>query len=260
MTGVQTCALPIFRGDLPRAEDLAHQLLELIRASQADSGIPGALINLAYIRFLRGDWDSFEELLAEAISHYERMAALPIDDPRPVLMLLRALAGRSEEARAMLPDVKRYLRLDDPWTESLGEARATLATALAVLGEGKAGAALYEPLKEWINSSGYVLTGACSIPQFTSRALGMLAAATGRPDEAEAHFQTAIDQARRTGAASELASACYWYARCLVERGRGEDRERACDLLAQACQAWESLGMPRELERARSLEATVASW
>ena len=246
------------RGDLPRAEDLAHQLLELIRASQADSGIPGALINLAYIRFLRGDWDSFEELLAEAISHYERMAALPIDDPRPVLMLLRALTGRGEEARAMLPDVERYLRLDDPWTESLGEARATLAAALAVLGEGKAGAALYEPLREWTSSSGYVLTGACSIPQFTSRALGMLAAATGRPDEAEAHFQTAIDQARQTGAASELASACYWYARCLVERGRGEDRERACDLLAQACQAWESLGMPRELERARSLEATVA--
>jgi hypothetical protein len=60
------------RGDLERAEDMAVQLLELIEASHADSGIPGALINLAYIRFLRGDEEAYEELLSRAIATHDR--------------------------------------------------------------------------------------------------------------------------------------------------------------------------------------------
>jgi tetratricopeptide (TPR) repeat protein len=245
------------RGDLQRAENLGAQLMDLIRASQADSGIPGALINLAYVRFLQGGWEGIEGLLSEAISVYERMSAAPIDDPRPVLLLLRALAGRTDEARAMLPDVDRYLDFGEPWTTSLGEARTTLGAALAVLGEKKAAAKLYGPLREWAGVSGYVLTGASSIPQLVSRVLGMVAGAGGRADEAAAHFETAIRQARDMGAASETAEASYWYARCLLESGRAEDRERARSLLAQAGQVWEVAGMPRQLERAHSLEETL---
>jgi thioredoxin-like negative regulator of GroEL len=82
----------------------------------------------------------------------------------------------------------------------------------------------------------------------------MLAGATGRFEDAARHFDTAMQQARETGAASELAEAAYWYARCLLEHGGAKDRKRARDLLAQAGQLWERLGMPRQLERARSLE------
>ena len=245
------------RGDLPGAEALATQLLGLIEDSQAHSGIPGALINLAYVRFLQGDWQGFEELLSQAISSYDRMSAAPIDDPRPVLLLLRAMAGRVEEARAMLPELQRYFKFDEAWTTSLGEARATLAAALAVLGEKKAAAELYQPLKEWADTSGYVLTGASSIPQLISRALGMLAAASGRPDEAAEHFETAIRQAEELGAATELAEAGYWYARLLLERGRATDQTRARQLLAEAAHLLERAGMRRHLERLRSLEGTI---
>lgn len=241
------------RGDLPEAEALNGQLLNLINASQAESGTPGALMNRAYIRFLQGYWDEFEDLLSEAISSHERMSAAPIDDPRPVLLLLRALAGHGDEARAMLPEVQRYFDFDDPWTTSLGEARTTLAAALAVLDEKKAAAELYQPLKEWTGVSGYVLTGASSIPQLVSRALGMVAAASGRLDEAIEHFETAIHQAREMAATTELAEACHWYASSLLERGRAEDRGRARNLIAEATKVWEEAGMPKALERARSL-------
>jgi hypothetical protein len=59
------------------------------------------------------------------------------------------------------------------------------------------------------------------------------------------------------GAATELAEASYWYARCLLERGRTEDRERARGLLAEAHEIWERAEMPKQLERARSLRETI---
>jgi tetratricopeptide (TPR) repeat protein len=245
------------RGDLVKADALSRELLDLIHASRAESGTPGALMIRAYIRFLQGDWQGFEELLSQAISAYDRVSAASSDDPWPVLLLLRALAGRGEEARTMLPDVQRYLNFDEPWTTSLGEARTTLAAALAALGEKDAASQLYEPLKQWAEDSGYVLTGASSIPQLVSRVLGMLASARGRGEEAGEHFQTAIRQARDVGAATELAEASYWYARCLLERGRTEDRERARQLLAEAAQVLEGAEMPKQLERALSLQETI---
>jgi predicted ATPase/class 3 adenylate cyclase len=244
------------QADLPRAEALGTQLLELIKASQAHSGVPGALINLAYVRFLQDDWKGFEDLLSEAISSYEGMSAAPIDDPRPVLLLLRTLAGREEEARAMLPEVQgRYLNFDEAWTTSLGEARTTLAAALAALDETKAAGELYQPLREWTAASGYVLTGASSIPQLVSRVLGMVAAASGRPEEAVEHFEMAIGQAEELGAATELAEANYWYARFLLKRGGAEDRAR--QLLAEAARVLEEAGMAKQLERVRNLQETI---
>ena len=245
------------RGELAKADALSRELLDLIQASQADSGTPGALMIRAYIRFLQGDWQGFEGLLSEAISAYERGAGASSDDPWPVLLLLRILAGRDDEARTMLPDVQRYLNFDEPWTTSLGEARTTLAAAVAALGEQDIASQLYEPLKQWAKDSGYVLTGASSIPQLVSRVLGMVAAASGRPDEAAAHFETAIRQARDMGAVTELAEASYWYARGLLQRGQTEDRQRARGLLAEAHEIWERAEMPRHRERARNLQETL---
>ena len=167
------------RGRLDEAADLGQELVRLIEAAKADSGIPGALINLSYIRFLQGDAGAFEEMLARALAVYEKMSAAPIDDPRPVLVLLRALSGRTEEAVSLMPDLGRYFAFDDAWTTSLAEARATLAAALAVLGDAERARLLYEPLKTWTTAAGYVLTGASTIPQLVSRVLGMTAAVIG---------------------------------------------------------------------------------
>jgi hypothetical protein len=85
----------------------------------------------------------------------------------------------------------------------------------------------------------------------------MVAAASGRPEEAVEHFETAIGQARDVGAATELAEASYWYARHLLEHGGAEDRERARSLLAEAAEVWGRAGMTKQVERARSLQETL---
>lgn len=241
------------RGDLPRAEGLGEELLDLIEASQADSGIPGALINLAYIRFLRGDVDAFEGLLSRATNAYDRMSAAPIDDPWPVLLLLRALSGRIEQARGMLPGLKRYFDFRAPWTTSLGEARTTMAAALGVLGDGQAAGELYGPLRAWTDDAGYVLTGASSIPQLVSRALAMAASAALLQAEAVTHFEMALRQARDVGATTELAETAYWYAFHLLDRTPSGDTEYGLDLLAEARRLWERAGMTGQVERANAL-------
>lgn len=245
-------SIACLRGDLEPAEKLGRDLLTLIDAAHADSGTPGALINLSYIRYLAGDTGAFEELLAQAMAVYQRMSAAPIDDPRPVLVLLRALAGRDEDARGLLPDLARYFEFGEPWTTSVGEARATLAAALVVLGDNEGVSRLYGPLKEWTASAGYVLTGASTIPQLVSRVLGMAAGAIGDTAEAAAHFQHAIDLAGELGLESELAECHYGYARCLIQQG---DHAEAQAHLDRAAAAWQGAGMVQQLPRAEALRA-----
>jgi class 3 adenylate cyclase/tetratricopeptide (TPR) repeat protein len=232
------------RGDLERAERLASELLAMVRAAHADSGLPGVLINLAYIRFLRGDWAGLEEPVVEAVSCYDKMSSASSDDPRPVQLLLRALTGRQEDARAALAGFDDFFNFEDDWTMSLGEARAVLATALAVLGEREAVSKLYEPLKDWAAQSGFVVIGAASVPQLMSRVLAMAAAGAGHPEEAEQHFETALREAEEMEAAVELAEASHWYARFLQEQGGADERANA--LLAAAADIWQRCGMARQ--------------
>ena len=238
------------KGELGRAESLGTELIRLIEAAHADSGLPGALSNLAYIRFLKGETGAFEEPLARALGVYERMSAAPIDDPRPVLVLLRAMSGRTEDARQLIPGLERLFNFDSGWTASLAEARATLAAALAVLGETDDARRLYEPLKQWTESAGYVLTGASTIPQLVSRVLGMTAAAIGASADADTHFERGIREASELDLSAELAECHYWYGRHLLYRG---DREIGLVQLERASEIWQRAAMPQQATRAAAL-------
>jgi class 3 adenylate cyclase/tetratricopeptide (TPR) repeat protein len=238
------------KGEPEKAESLWNELIALIEAAQAYSGLPGAFINLAYARFLRGDWQQLESTLAQALEWYERMSSAPIDDPRPVSLLLRALTGETEAACAMLPDMERYFDFESHWTASLGEARVTLATGLVALGEQQSASRLYEPLKQWTAESGYVLSGASSIPQLASRVLGMLAGAAGEDGAAERHFEMAMNEATSRGLVTEKAETAYWYGRHLRARedGRGDE------LLTYAVRLWSEAGMDRQADRVNKLK------
>ena len=246
-------SIACLRGDLERAALLGRELLQLIEAAHADSGIPGALNNLAYIQFLSGDLHAYEELLARALVVYDKMSAAPIDDPRPVLVLLRALSARTADAQALMPDLERYFHLEDPWTTSMAEARITLAAGLAVLGETDGARRLYAPLKEWTASAGYVLTGASSIPQLVSRALGMTASAIGLNEEAVTHFEAAISQATEMTLDAELAECHYWYAKHLLEAATPAGQESGRGHLERAVGIWQAAGMYAQAERADAL-------
>jgi tetratricopeptide (TPR) repeat protein len=84
------------------------------------------------------------------------------------------------------------------------------------------------------------------------RALGMLATTLGQWDDAEAHFQAALDLNARLGALPWLARTQLGYAAMLLGRRQTGDAERARDLLHSGLDAARDLGMTTLAERARA--------
>jgi len=67
----------------------------------------------------------------------------------------------------------------------------------------------------------------------------------GRFEEAEEHFALAIDQNRKTGAAPWMARSQYDYARMLVQQRDPANADRIRELVADAQQVANRLGMVR---------------
>jgi eukaryotic-like serine/threonine-protein kinase len=85
----------------------------------------------------------------------------------------------------------------------------------------------------------------------TARYLGLLASLMGRYDDAEAHFETALEMNRRMRATPWQAHTRHDYARMLLRRGFHEDMARVDELLTSALSISREIGM-------RSLVAKVA--
>jgi hypothetical protein len=90
------------------------------------------------------------------------------------------------------------------------------------------------------------------------RSLGLLAATASRYDEAARHFEAAIAENTRIGAAPWVAHAQHDYARALLARGRADDRLRAGELLRRAGESARTHGMTELLARVEPLLAGVA--
>jgi tetratricopeptide (TPR) repeat protein len=85
------------------------------------------------------------------------------------------------------------------------------------------------------------------VMSFGSRAreLGNLASLMGRFEEAEAHFELAIAQNRKTGAAPWVAHSQFDYAKMLARQRDSAHKGRIRELVAEAQQAANLLGMVR---------------
>jgi hypothetical protein len=91
--------------------------------------------------------------------------------------------------------------------------------------------------------------------------VAQLEATMSRWQEAEDHFETAIDANTRLGARSLLACTHVEYARMLFGRGRTRDRVRARDLLDRAAPTATALGMDGlvgDIERLWAIDAGTA--
>jgi hypothetical protein len=83
-----------------------------------------------------------------------------------------------------------------------------------------------------------------------ARGLGVLAATAGRYDDAEAHFEAAVEIERRMGARPWLAHAQHDYAAMLAGRGDGE---RARGFAREALAGYRELGMDSWADRVAPL-------
>jgi class 3 adenylate cyclase len=84
--------------------------------------------------------------------------------------------------------------------------------------------------------------------------LGIAATTMGDWEAAEEHFKAAIEAEQRCRAWPFLARGQYCYAAMLAERGEGEDKEKALELVNDALARFQELGMSMDLERALALK------
>jgi eukaryotic-like serine/threonine-protein kinase len=160
---------------------------------------------------------------------------------RSVLAQLHARLGRAEEAKAALDELTgRDLsnwHVDEEWLVGV----CLLAETCVLLEDADRAAVLYEILLP------HASLNAVAVPELaldsTSRPLGMLATLLGRFEDAARHFEEALRMNERMEARPWLAHAQEEYARMLLRRDRGGDRERAEKLLSRAHATYRELGM-----------------
>jgi tetratricopeptide (TPR) repeat protein len=89
--------------------------------------------------------------------------------------------------------------------------------------------------------------------------LGLLAATMSRWQEAEQHFEDALEMNARMRARPWLAHTQHRYAEMLLARGQFGDCQKAASLLAEALAIAQELGMRSLEERVVALQEEIAS-
>jgi tetratricopeptide (TPR) repeat protein len=110
-------------------------------------------------------------------------------------------------------------------------------------GAPREGAAIYDLVRPYERRWGSAGRDAVALLGPIAYYLGVLAAALSRFDAAARHFEVALDDAQRVGARPYLALTQGAYGAMLARRGATLDRQRARQLLADALQTAQQLGM-----------------
>ena len=235
----------LLAGRLAETEDLIEQSLAL--GTFAVTTVHR--MQLYFLRREQGRLAEVQELIARTIAEYPALAVW-----RCVLGQMQAELGRTAEARrtfeALAGDDFSALPFQELWTVGMG----LLAETAHALGDAERAATLYAKLLPYADrvavSFPEVATGAIA------RQLGLLAATMGRWEEAEGHFEAALDLNRRIGAEPWLAHTLEDHARMLEARGR---RVRAQELATRAAAGYRALGMDRHAIRAEAITAGAVS-
>ena len=155
-----------------------------------------------------------------------------------VIGAIRARTGDLPGAKAALDALKT-----DGWPARAAGQSLVAETCAAVKDTGFA-ATLYDHLTPWARRfDSFLFQGSAS------RALGLLASALHRPEEARHHFETALVLEERIGARPWLAQSLAAYADFLGQSGRDADRRRAAQLRGEARTIADELRMPALVSR-----------
>lgn len=192
-------------------------------------------------------WQGIEaELKAEAEDNPYTL--LPLE-----LACLYADTDRHEAARAEL-DASIFNDLanrpeDGIWLFTA----ADLSRLSALLGDARRSSILYDLLLPYADRN-VVLQGFHDYMGSASRYLGLLAATMKRWDDAERHFEDALEMNSRMGARPWVAHTRHDYADMLLTRDELGDREKALELVSKALDAAQEMGMKPLVEKALALK------
>lgn len=233
----------LLEGRLAEAEDLIADARALGERALSWNAAVSYGLQLYVLRREQGRLEEIEELVRASV---EEHPTYPIW--RCALTQMAAELGDASEARdsfdVLAADGFASLPFDEEWLVSMG----FLAEAVSALADAEHARALYPPLLRYRDRVAVaypeISTGA------VARQVGLLATTMERWDEADGHFEVALEVNRRIGARSWLAHTQEDYARMLLARDAPGDRERSHDLLEAAVTAYRELGMDRWAERA----------
>ncbi len=202
----------------------------------------------AMLQHLRGEHDSAISVMREGL---EQDA-----DPSSQMLLafLYAEAGRDTEARAEYDRVELDLGKESRDFRRLF-ALCVFSRACVYLGDTQRAALLYESLTPFADRMAcmafFIAFG--SIAGY----LGLLATILGRWDEAQRHFEAAIQKNERVGARPFAAGARYDYAQMRLARGKPGDHDKALALVNQTLEEARALGMKGLVENALATKLEI---
>ena len=198
--------------------------------------------------------------LAELQATVERLAARYPETTRwrAGLAYLHTELGRRDEAAAAFEEVAGRgfgaVERDNQWLVAMTD----LADTCAFLGDARRAAELRDLLLPYAGRNVVIVEGWACFGS-ADRPLGVLASTIGLWDDAEAHFEAALDLNARLGARPWLARTELAYARMLLARHQPGDAERARDVMRRAYATARSLGMTTLTKRVEAQLTATAS-
>ena len=240
--------LALLEGDFDSAERLIHEALELGERAQRWNARVAYRLQLFLLREAQGRLAELSEIYEGHPTAFDYRTYRIFDC---VVARFYDEIGRHGDAQAkfeaLAEDDFAGIPFDEEWLASM----CLLADLAASLGDTRRGQMLYELLFPY---SGRVGAGYPEINLgAVARYLGLLAAAEGRWDAAERHFEEALEINRRIGARPWLARTQEDYAQMLRSRGGSGDLARASELLDAAVATYHELGMTGPLARAAAM-------
>src|SRR5439155_1006656 len=247
----------VAKGDFAAAESYAQRAMVMVHRSHYPWGGLIALSVLACTRSLRGAWSAAEDALTLLVEPGRVFA-----EPGPAVQAIAQGYHQLLQAHSQPPQAIREQLTATPWqaTDHAPPDIFSLASfcALVEVGDLVADPRLAE--RSYRALSLAAEQGVMFSPLWLfllPRVLGVAATLNHWWDDAEAHFQAAIDLATRVGALPELGRSYLDYARLLAARGGESDRHRASELGEQAHSLFTALGMHPFCQRAAHLIQTL---
>jgi tetratricopeptide (TPR) repeat protein len=241
--GTGRTMLALMEGRFDDAERLIGETLRLGQRAQSWNAVVSQRVALFVLRREQGRLAELEATIRRSVHEYPALLRF-----RCALAHLDAEVGAEREAGAIIDDLLARDLESEYRDAEWGFAMALLAHPCASVADERAATRLYYLLLPLAHV--YAMAPVEGVFGAIARGLGVLATRLQRYDDAERHFEAAIELERRMGARPWLAHAQHDLAAMLVARG---DPERARPHLDAALESYRELGMETWAARASAL-------
>ena len=247
--GATRAILALMEGRFDEAETVIAETLAIGERVESWNAHVSHRLALFVLRRAQGRLGEIEDLVRRSVHEYPSLRRFAC-----ALVHLYGELGREREVRASLDELlardlaREYV--DAEWVFSI----SLLADPCARFGDANAAERIYSLLLPY--ELFYALAPVESVFGAAARGLGVLATALRRFDDAERHFDVAIETERKMRAPPWLAHAQHDFATMLLARSGTADLERAHTLNAEALAGYRALGMDSWARRAEALGGT----